>query len=275
MLQRAPAGPPRDSPELPDAARPSWPPWYGFAAMGLGTVVVTVVAFPLLPLVLFEGVEGARGALALLVLLVVQDAAYLGTAVWFASRRSRPTAWQFGLRRVPFVRTALITLGVCLAVLGFELGFTELTGLEDDTEDLTSSGSVVAAVAVSLAVIVVAPVTEELFFRAFVYRSLRNRLKVWSAALVDGAVFASVHLQYLATPEALLIIAVFGVAACLLYEATGSVFPPIALHAAFNTLALAGTNTGYAAPIAVGALVLAGCVLAPRLLAPAPSPLRS
>jgi membrane protease YdiL (CAAX protease family) len=83
-----------------------------------------------------------------------------------------------------------------------------------------------------------------------------------------------VHVQYLATPEVLLVIAVFGVSACLLYEVTGSVFPCIAVHAAFNTLALAGTSAGYAAPIAVGALVLLGCVLVPRMLAPAPSPLR-
>jgi membrane protease YdiL (CAAX protease family) len=206
--------------------------------------------------------------------LLVQDAAYLGTAVWFAAKRGRPAAWQFGLRPVPFVRAALLTLGAGLAVLGFELGYLELVGAEDDTEDLTSSGNAVAAVAVSLAVIVAAPVTEELFFRAFVYRALRNRLRLWPAALIDGLVFAAVHVQYLATPEVLLVIAVFGVSACLLYEVTGSVFPCIAVHAAFNTLALAGTSAGYAAPIAVGALVLLGCVLVPRMLAPAPSPLR-
>lgn len=273
MSPVAPAAPPTDSPELPDAARPSWPPSYGFAAMGAGTIVVVVAAFPLLPLALFEGVEGTRGALALLLLLIVQDAAYVGTAVWFASKRGRPRAWQFGLRPVRFTRAALITAGVCLAVLGFELGYLELVGIEDETEELTESGNFVAAVAVSLAVIVVAPVTEELFFRAFVYRALRNRFGVWSAAVIDGLVFALVHVQYLTTPLVLVVIAVFGLAACLLYEATGTVFSCIAVHAAFNTLALTGTNAGYAAPLAVGALVLAGCVLVPRMLAPAPSPL--
>ena len=46
----------------------------------------------------------------------------------------------------------------------------------------------------------------------------------------------------------------------------------IAIHAIFNTLATAGTDAGYAVPIAVGAAVLAACVLVPRKLGPAPSP---
>ena len=51
------------------------------------------------------------------------------------------------------------------------------------------------AFAVALAVIVVAPVAEEIFFRAFFYRALRTRLPVWSAALIDGIVFGSLHFQ--------------------------------------------------------------------------------
>ena len=46
--------------------------------------------------------------------------------------------------------------------------------------------NLVAGFAVALAVIVVAPVAEEIFFRAFFYRALRTRLPVWSAALIDG-----------------------------------------------------------------------------------------
>jgi len=74
-------------------------------------------------------------------------------------------------------------------------------------------------------------------------------------------------------PEVFVAIAFFAVVACLAYEATGSVLPAIALHVAFNTLALAGTDSGYAAPIAVGALAVVGCAVASRKLWTGPSPM--
>jgi membrane protease YdiL (CAAX protease family) len=118
----------------------------------------------------------------------------------------------------------------------------------------------------------VAPVSEEFFFRGFFYRALRNRLRVWSSCLITSIVFASLHLQYIATPLVFVIIAVFAGIACLVYEATGSLFTVIAIHAIFNTFATAGTDAGYVVPIAVGAAVVAACVLIPRKLGPAPSP---
>ena len=262
-----------DFPELPIGAGPRWPPWYGFAAMGAGTVVVTIAAIPLVPLALFSLLDGAEGAVALLILLIVQDTVYVGTAVFFARMRARPRAWHFGLRRTPTRRTLLLTFGGALLVLGFELGYFELVPVDEDAvDDLGSEGDILAAVAISLAAIVVAPVTEELFFRAFVYRALRTRMGVAAACAIDGIVFAAVHVQYLVIPQVFPTIAVFAVAACLLYEHTGSILPPIALHAAFNTLALSGTASGYVAPIAVGAVTVVACMLAVRLLPRAPSP---
>lgn len=268
---RAP-GPP-DPPELPAAARPRWPPWAGFAAMGSGTVLVVVASLPLLPVALSSVSDGPLGSVALLVLILVQDAAYMGTAVAFAWLSGRPRAWQFGVRATPLLRTAAIAVVIALAVLAFELAFTALVNLDDtDTDALGTDEGFVAALAFSLAAIVVAPVAEELFFRAFLYRALRNRLRVWSACLVNATIFAAVHVQYLFTPLAFVIIAVFAVGACLAYELTGSVFAPIAIHATFNTLATAGTDAGYVVPIAVGASVLLACVLVPARLGRAASP---
>ena len=83
--------------------------------------------------------------------------------------------------------------------------------------------------------------------------------------------FASLHFQDYAEPALLLIIAGFGVGQCLLYERTGSLFAVIAIHAAFNTVA-----TLEIAPIpalVLGVLVLLGCVLVPRRIGRAPSPM--
>ena len=265
--------PPPDPPELPPSARPPWRWGYGFAAMGAGLVVVVAAGFPLLPIALLSGIDGAVGALAILALILVQDAAFVAAAVFFAGRRSRPRAWHFGLRSTAVKRTLALTVGVTLAVLGFELGFAELVEIDEGGIDqLGADEGFVTALCFSLAAIVVAPVAEELFFRGFFYRALRNRLRVWSACLVNAVVFSSLHLQYLVVPWVLVVIAVFGVAACLLYEHTGSVFGPIAMHVAFNTLATAGTDVGYVVPIAVGVAVLAACVLVAVRFGPAPSP---
>ena len=242
--------------------------------MAAGTGVVVLASFPLLPVALSSTVEGALGALALLVLIVVQDAGYMAAAVGFAYLRGgRPRAWHFGLRATPVKRTLLITGAATAAILGFELGFVELVGIdESDTDELGTGEGFVPALAFSLAAIVVAPVAEEFFFRGFFYRALRSRLRVWSSCLITSAVFASLHLQYIGTPLVFVIIAVFAVGTCLVYEATGSLFTVIAIHAIFNTFATAGTDAGYLVPIAVGAAVVAACVVAPRMLGPAPSP---
>jgi membrane protease YdiL (CAAX protease family) len=267
----SPAAPPTD-PELPLGARPRWPAWAGFAAMGAGTLALVVLVIPLIPVLLFLETDGAIGALALLVLLLVQDSAYVATAVGFAYLKGRPRAWQFGLRPTPFLRTGAIALAATLLLFGFELGYIELLGVDEtNVEDLGGTG-VLAAIAVSLAVIVVAPVTEELFFRAFFYRSLRNRLRVWSAVLINSLVFGSLHFQGIGSIEILPVIAVFGAGVCLVYELTGSVFAPIAIHAAFNTLATVGTDAGYAVPLIVGVAVVLACALVPARLTAAPSP---
>ncbi len=157
-------------------------------------------------------------------------------------------------------------------MLGFELGWIALLGVDEgNLDDLDRLGAV-AGIALALAVIVVAPVAEELFFRAFFYRALRTRLPVIWAALIDGVVFGSLHFQGVSRDALLVlpVIAVFGLGQCLLYERTGSIFAVIATHAAFNTVATLGVSPIPA--LAVGALVLLACVLVPGRVGRWPSP---
>jgi len=258
-----------ETPELPVAARPRWPAWMAPAAFFTGLGATIVAGFPLLPVALLIEAPDSIAGIALLVLVLVQDAALLGAAVFFASRHVAPRPWHFGLRPTRFWPTAGLALVAALAVLGFEVGWLEL--FEVDPEDELSSSSVIGAIAVGLAAIVVAPVAEELFFRAFFYRALRTRFGVWKAVLIDSAVFAAIHLQYLGEPLIFPVIGVFGAVACLLYERTGSVFPAIAIHAAFNAIASLGSFPVVA--IVIGTLTLLACALVPRRLAPQPSPL--
>jgi membrane protease YdiL (CAAX protease family) len=259
-----------DPPELPESARPPWPPWYAPVALLGSFVAIVVASFPLLPVIIALGISDALAGISLLVLLLVQDGVLVGTALLFASFKRRPRPWHFGVRATrlwPTVGWAV--LGFAL-MIGFEIGYIELFGVDESNVEDLGEGNTVAAVAVAVAVIVVAPVSEEFFFRAFFYRALRTRLPVWSAALIDGVVFASLHFQGTDTAIILPIIAVVGVGLCLVYERTGSLFAVIAIHAAFNTFATLGIAPLPA--IVVGALVIAGCVLTPKRFGRWPAP---
>jgi membrane protease YdiL (CAAX protease family) len=260
-----------DPPELPEAARPPWPPWYAPVAL-IGTfVAISVAAVPVLPLLLIAGPSDTLGAIALLVLALLQDGVFVGAALLFPTFKRPPRAWHFGIRPTPLWPTLGWTLLAFAVVLGFEVGVIELLDVDDTELEELQQLSPVAAIAISLVVVLLAPVAEEIFFRAFFYRALRTRLRTWSASLITGCVFASVHLQYWTEPALLIVIAGFGVGQCLLYERTGSLFAVIATHAAFNAVASLGIAPGPA--LAIGTLVLLGCLLVPRRLGPAPHPM--
>jgi len=260
-----------DPPELPAAARPPWPPWYAPVALIGSFFAVSVAAVPVLPLIFIAGLSDTLGAIALLVLALLQDGVFVGAAVLFASFTRTPLAWHFGVRSTPFWPTVGWTLLAFALMLGIEVAVIELLGVDDTEIDELGKLSGLAGIAVAIVIVLLAPVAEEIFFRAFFYRALRTRMRIWSASLLTGCVFASVHLQYYAEPVLLLIIAAFGVVQCLLYERTGSLFAVIATHAAFN--AVASIAIAPVPAVVIGVLMLLACVLVSRRAGPAPSPM--
>jgi uncharacterized protein len=92
-------------------------------------------------------------------------------------------------------------------------------------------------VAVVLIALIAAPVTEELVFRGCLYGMLREFCGRGIAIVVSALVFALIH-GHAASLPGLLILAV---ALAFLYEATGTLWAPLAMHTAFNGLSLLGT----------------------------------
>jgi len=84
--------------------------------------------------------------------------------------------------------------------------------------------------------VVVAPVTEELLFRGYLYGVMKRYGGALSAALVSAMLFSAIHLH----PASFL--ALFGLAICmtLVYEHTGTLWAPILMHATFN-----GVSVGF------------------------------
>jgi len=79
---------------------------------------------------------------------------------------------------------------------------------------------------------VVGPIAEELFFRGLLFGAMRTRMsRVW-ASLATGSLFAAVHTN----PVGFLPILLLGWLLADLYERTGSLAAPIAVHIVHNTL---------------------------------------
>jgi len=84
--------------------------------------------------------------------------------------------------------------------------------------------------AMGVAVVVVAPIGEELFFRGFIHPILRQRFGPVIAIAITAALFSAVHM----TPAFALVFFTLGVAFSLLYEWVGSLWASVVLHGLWN-----------------------------------------
>lgn len=78
--------------------------------------------------------------------------------------------------------------------------------------------------------VIVAPVAEEIVFRAGIYRFLRGHASLTAAALINGFIFGFIHFNL----QSFLPLAIFGALLCVAYEWTGNIRVPIIMHALFN-----------------------------------------
>ena len=236
--QGAPAPPKR-------TGREGWPPWLsiaGFAAGYGATIVVGIVAITISSAF---GASTSDPPPALNIgLTIIQNAALIGAAYFFAALGGRPAASDFGLRRPERIwRSVRLLIAVWIgfflasAIWAVVLKLDEPQTLPDD---LGANGPLLNALAVVVLVTVIAPLGEELFFRGFFFGALRNWRGPVVAAMLTGALFGLIHVG--SAPVGYLVpLAFFGIGLCLLYEWTGSLYPPVALHALNNSIAL-GAN---------------------------------
>lgn len=85
-------------------------------------------------------------------------------------------------------------------------------------------------VAIGFAV-VVAPFTEEVIFRGYLYGVIRQYAGRFAAAVTSAILFATVHHNIPAIPA----LFVLGIGFALAYERTGSLLAPMLMHVLFNT----------------------------------------
>jgi membrane protease YdiL (CAAX protease family) len=94
----------------------------------------------------------------------------------------------------------------------------------------------VPAVFGAIAVVVFAPLAEELLFRGLLLRGLLRRTNAAGAVLLCGFLFAAAHLVDPSTAPLLAPLAMVGVVSGVLAVRTGELSRSILLHAGFNLL---------------------------------------
>jgi membrane protease YdiL (CAAX protease family) len=240
--------------------------------VGLGRAVfASVTLFVLLVFVesLF-GVLGAPGARhigllpaitsSLITVLCVALLLPVCFELAFANRLRDPAA--FGAARARrWVSGIAIFLPVGFVVLVVTGILTSVIGLPGDNNIPTGGSSLGYTLAVAVLAVVVAPWTEEMMIRGFLFSGLYRRFGFWPAAFLSGFVWAGLHLVW----GVLIIFTAEGVLLAWLRARTGSVLPGIGLHGSWNTLVSATTGGGWL-PLPILGLLMLTLVLAWRQL---------
>jgi uncharacterized protein len=153
----------------------------------------------------------------------------------------------FELRRRDWwwVGVGVAAQGVLVAAIA---GITELLDTDDDdpqelVQRLQDERSVGIVVLAALAIVVLAPVAEEILYRGLLLRSLSRWMGDGPAVVVSSFVFAAVHLTGIdwGVSAALVIAALFALALLLgtLAVRDHSLSRPILVHAGFNAVTTA------------------------------------
>ncbi len=148
--------------------------------------------------------------------------------------------------------TFLMCLPVMLLTAAVWERLLQLAGLPVERQDLigmfaNAESAWLLAVMIALA-IAIAPLTEELVFRAGLFRYLRTRVPRWLALAGPAVFFAVLHVNWstLQGLSSLAPLAVLAVLFSLAYERTGQIGTAIVAHALFNlnTLVLIFAGVG-------------------------------
>lgn len=85
-----------------------------------------------------------------------------------------------------------------------------------------------------VALVVLAPICEEIFFRGYMYPIMRNKMASGTAMLLNGVIFAAAHLEIAGFLPRMLL----GYGLAYMYEKNRSLTSPIIGHALYNGLLL-------------------------------------
>ncbi|MCD6364304.1 MAG: CPBP family intramembrane metalloprotease [Planctomycetes bacterium] len=141
-----------------------------------------------------------------------------------------PRHWIYDTLRA--VVGYLAAMPVCVGLL--LLSLMVIPGRQHFALDLLEKASPLWKAVIAFCVVVMAPLSEEVFFRGLVQSLLRRTLRSpWLAILATSGLFGMLHWQ---TPQAAASLVALGIVLGYNYERTGRLLSSILIHAIFNAV---------------------------------------
>lgn len=232
-------------------------PWGFWATLGLSfcvwavfvatQTVVFVVAFAVYAsqneAVLLDDIAAnlATNGLVLAIATLTSTPFCIGLIALFIKIRRRGSIVEYLQLRMP-APSAWKTLGAwSLVTIGFIYAVEWLKALVRSPEASTFTLDIYETAhflpLLYVAIVIAAPLFEEIFFRGFVFQGILNsRLGAIGAILINSLVWAVIHSQY--DPYDMSGIFLFGIVLSIAQLMTKSLIVPITMHALNNLLAL-------------------------------------
>jgi uncharacterized protein len=234
------AAPPPEGDSSPAANR--IPAMWGPGRVVIGILVLLVLSLIEVAIVsIFDpSLDSLAGRLVAQAMLA---ATLVGVAYGVAADRGSPgraPATSLGLRRplrspLAFAAAAYIAYIVVALVYGSLVHPHQ----RDITRDLGFGHGDLGTVFAALLIIVAAPVSEEIFFRGFIFGGFRRSLSFPVAAILSALIFGLFHYTGSGSEAVIPQLGFLGLAFAWVYEETGSIYPTIALHMLNNAFAFA------------------------------------
>ncbi len=234
-------------PEVPQGSRfrrAHWRP--RDAAVGVG---ITLLAAALAVLYLIDPGPFQQIPFVILAVLnsVIELIVFLALPLYLLRKRSgppNPKLWSVGALAKEFLIAIPLTIGVmiCTAIAGYSAQYV-LTKLGHPTESAPEFWGRLAELGVILVAflaVLIAPVTEEVFFRGFLYNSLRRVCPGWIAAFAQAALFGVGHVY---EPLGVFVSFVIGLLLAAVYEWRKTLLATVLVHGMYNSIAILAIAT--------------------------------
>ena len=216
----------------------------GFALIG-GVVVSVLAAVILLVLLGPSGVRGVHGTQLDTLNAILEIGVYLGVGLGLGLLAWLLWRWDWG--NLGFRRTEekIIWLGIILAPITSVLMGLVTNGLAMAAHQnsnvqacLINNSYAKSPVLALVALVLVAPVIEEMLFRGFIFGAIRSRVNFYAAMAISAAIFAGFHSLSLGANVLILLPELFVAGSILawLREKSNSIYPGMAMHMTFNLL---------------------------------------
>lgn len=229
--------------EVPVTEVPVREPFWGYADLLLmigftGGALFVIMAVTALLLGIFPSVKNNLGIWGLLLQIIFYGLVYLGFRFTLGVRYGRPVLASLGWRHTHFSVVLSVIGGVALAFFVAIMAGLIHTPEVSTPIDLFSKSSFTLALFAIFA-IVIAPITEELFFRGFLQPLFSRTFGVIAGIIITALIFGALHApEYSWAWQYALAVAFAGAVFGWVRYRSNSIIPSTIMHGCYNAVFL-------------------------------------